>query len=231
MKGCLLNQRNQMAQPRKELLSTYGQLTVSGDVPYKGKSRQVTATCSCGKEVVVSVANLRSGNTTSCGCVHQASITTHGQSQTRLYRIWRGMWERCTNSQHEAFDRYGGSGISVTPAWSDVENFVAWASISGYADGLTLDRKENTKGYSPDNCRWSTRVTQQRNRSGAKGSSSQYIGVSFFKLTSKWKAHIRHDGKLVHLGYHFTELAAAKARDQYIINQQLKDFTMNGVLP
>jgi hypothetical protein len=141
------------------------------------------------------------------------------------------MWARCTKEEHPAFDRYGGKGITVTPEWIDVLVFAAWARTNGYAPELTLDREKNELGYGPMNCRWVTRTTQQRNRGSHRGSSSGYIGVCFHKLTGKWKAHIKVNKKLIHLGYHQEELEAAKARDQYILDNNLKDFTMNGVLP
>lgn len=220
-----------MAQPRKELSNVYGRLTVLSDAPYKGASRQVWVRCVCGKELVVGASNLRSGNTTSCGCAHYSTITTHGQSQTRLYHIWKGMWERCTNPVHEAYTRYGGAGITITPEWVDIHAFVAWATTSGYSELLTLDRKNNAEGYSPTNCRWATKTTQQRNRNSARGASSKYVGVGYFKLTGRWKAGIKVNGKPIHLGYFSTEIEAAKARDQYILDNKLSDFKLNGVLP
>jgi hypothetical protein len=84
---------------------------------------------------------------------------------SRLYRIWRCMKMRCYSPSHEAYPRYGGSGIEVCAEWRhDFKCFRAWALSNGYADHLTIDRKKNEKNYEPENCRWSTMLVQQRNR-------------------------------------------------------------------
>lgn len=220
-----------MALPRENVIGNkYGRLLVTGDAPYKGKSRQVAVLCECGNTLNVNVSNLKKGTTTSCGCFHKSRITSHGKSQDPMYKTWHGMMERCYNPSHEAFSRYGGRGITVIPEWHDVANFILWVIQSDYSPKLTLDRKDNEKGYSPENCRWASKNAQQRNRRAIAGGTSEYIGVCLHKRTGKWKAHIKINGVLHHLGYHLTELDAAKARDRYIIDNNLEDFTMNGVL-
>ncbi len=90
---------------------------------------------------------------------------THGQWGTRLYRIWKCMKTRCHNQNHQAYDRYGARGITVCDEWKDdFQAFYDWAMANGYEDHLTIDRKENDKGYSPDNCRWVTAKVQANNR-------------------------------------------------------------------
>lgn len=220
-----------MAMPRKDVMGkTFGKLTVIGEGPTKGGARQAIAMCSCGNTATVRVGNLLKGSTTSCGCYWLSKVQTHGDSQGPLYKVWAAMWDRCSNTNHLAYSRYGGKGIVPIDFWKDVKVFIEWANANGYAPDLTLDRRDNLLGYSPDNCRWVTRTTQQRNRGAIKGGSSVYIGVGFFKLTKKWKANIKVNGKLIHLGYYFTELQAAKVRDQYIVDNKLTDFTMNNVL-
>lgn len=89
----------------------------------------------------------------------------HGQEPHRLYGIWEGMRHRCRN---QADPRYGGRGIAVCQEWDKFELFRDWALANGYAEGLTLDRRDNDLGYSPLNCRWATGVEQCRNRRSNK---------------------------------------------------------------
>jgi len=217
-----------MPRPRIDMLNRrFGRLLVTGDAAYKGKSRQVTAICDCGTVCTVLASNVRSGNTTSCGCVHKEAVTTHGQSQSRLYKIWKNMHERCYVPSHAAYSRYGGMGIDVCPTWSCLDSFVNWAIQNGYGESLTLDRKDSKSGYSPDNCRWATASTQARNRRSARGSSSRFVGVSYYKATKKWKAHIKVSSVLIHLGYHETPELAAAARNKYILDHNLVDYVLN----
>lgn len=91
---------------------------------------------------------------------------THGQKRTRLYTIWSRMKGRCFNPSDAAYPRYGGRGISVCEAWADsFEAFRDWALSNGYEPHLTIDRRDNDAGYSPDNCRWATYAEQNRNYS------------------------------------------------------------------
>ncbi len=152
----------------------FGRLTV---VQRAGTSKQGRALwlcrCTCGKETVVLSSSLRRGATQSCGCIHSemlhnritAQNTTHGGKGTRLYRIWHGMKQRCYNPKSDHYNLYGGRGISVCAEWlHDFATFQKWAVSHGYQDDLTIDRIDNDKGYSPDNCRWVTVKEQNNNK-------------------------------------------------------------------
>lgn len=138
-----------------------------------GRNRTMaSARCDCGAEIVTPIYNLKSGNTTSCGCYHrevvQKTMTTHGNTvggRTRLYRIWKAMKQRCTNPNAANYRWYGGKGIKVCVEWeNDFDVFLAWALAHGYADGLELDRKDSDQDYSPANCRWLTKLDNIHNK-------------------------------------------------------------------
>ena len=116
--------------------------------------------CECGKKIVAPSGSLRSGHTKSCGC----SYFKHGMSGTRLYTIWKGIIKRCTSVTAAEYKYYGGRGITVCNEWLDFRQFYK-DMIAGYESHLTIDRIDNDKGYSKDNCRWSTFAEQSLNRS------------------------------------------------------------------
>lgn len=88
----------------------------------------------------------------------------HGETSTRLYRIWSSMKTRCNNPNRAHYKNYGARGIKVCEEWNDFSCFKKWALSNGYSDTLTLDRINNDKGYYPDNCRWITMQEQSNNR-------------------------------------------------------------------
>lgn len=127
--------------------------------------------CDCGLDAIIESSSLVRGLTRSCGCLdreaHQLrpNRTTHGQSGTRLYRIWKAMKTRCTNPNTNDWKNYGGRGITVCPEWmNSFQAFFDWAVTHDYSDELAIDRINNDKGYSPDNCRWATMKEQRHNQ-------------------------------------------------------------------
>lgn len=126
--------------------------------------------CDCGNLTVASSNNLRTNHTTSCGCesskktIGNRSIT-HGLSKHPLFKKWVDMRNRCYFTKHNRYENYGGKGIEVCDEWAnDFKAFYKWAKENGWKKGLTLDRKENSKNYCPDNCRFVTVKVQNRNR-------------------------------------------------------------------
>ena len=88
---------------------------------------------------------------------------THGLSKHPLYSVHQDMLKRCNNPNSQAYKWYGARGITVCPLWYDFVTFFLWA-LPLWKKGLTIDRINNDKGYSPTNCKFSTRAEQVRNR-------------------------------------------------------------------
>ena len=118
----------------------------------------------CGAEYNRTLFSIRKN--TGNGCFKCRKTTqTHGASKTRLYGIWINMKERCYSPNNEAYSRYGGRGITVCGEWKeDFPAFQKWALSHGYKKSLSIDRINNDKGYSPNNCRWATDRRQALNR-------------------------------------------------------------------
>jgi len=158
----------------------FGELVVVKLSRDKGNRGQVKweCICSCGKMHVVTADSLRSGASKSCGCLRVAPKNkTHGMSNSRLYRIYRHMINRCKLPSMQNYHLYGGRGIMVCNEWLEFESFKKWAMTNGYEENLSIDRIENNGNYSPDNCKWSNDYEQARNKRNTKLTNDDVINI------------------------------------------------------
>lgn len=131
----------------------------------KKSKRLANCICQCGNRFITELYAIKSGHTKSCGCYHRECARklsrTHGQSQSGTYGIWRAMKARCNNPNNKKFSIYGGRGIKVCERWLKFENFLS--DMGERPKNLTIDRIDNDKGYTPDNCQWATIAEQNQN--------------------------------------------------------------------
>lgn len=121
--------------------------------------------CICGKKSVVHAMALKSGNTKGCGCSYRKRtaerMTTHGKSHSPEYNSWSNMRKRCLNPRYRFFYNYGGRGIAICERWNSFESFLA--DMGSRPKGLSLERKDNSGNYTPENCVWASNKEQSMN--------------------------------------------------------------------
>ena len=149
--------------------------------------------CACGASKEVLISHVTRGRVQSCGCLQKERAsqnlakrqTTHGQFGTKTYAAWRSMRARCENPNSRAYANYGGRGIAVSARWKKFENFLE--DMGECPPGLTLERKDNSRGYSLDNCIWADWATQANNRRSCK--QITYLGKT--QTVTQWATELK----------------------------------------
>lgn len=147
----------------------FNRLTVISRAENQGKNTTWLCECDCGIRKIVRASSLKNGVVQSCGCLYREKIgslnRTHGDTGTKLYNAWLNMKARCYRPSAREYQNYGGRGITVCKEWKErYETFRDWAITHGYADNLTLDRKDVNGNYCPENCCWISNKEQQNNK-------------------------------------------------------------------
>lgn len=152
---------------------TFGRLIAIAPTDLRSGGKIVwRCTCNCGAECLAPVNHLQDGRRVSCGCAKLTGSqrlsrkARHGHyvgnQPSPTYSSWTSMRTRCLNPNAPDFMRYGGRGIVICQRWTKFENFLA--DMGERPAKHTLDRKDTNGHYEPENCRWATQITQDRNK-------------------------------------------------------------------
>ena len=187
----------------------------------------------CGTKFKASTGNIKNKHTISCGCYNKRRVSethkTHGLWSTKLYNIWGEIKRRTLNPKNKSYIDYGGRGITICDEWLDIRNFYNWAISNDYSEELSIDRIDNDGNYCPENCRWTTKSIQARNRRIQKSNKSGFKGVCFSKIEGKFSSRITILNKRINLGSFLTAVEAGIAYNNYIIENNLEGFILNEI--
>lgn len=183
----------------------------------------------CQKHFKAAVKDVERHKRISCGCSvkHGGFNAIHGLSYTKIYKVWKSMVYRCGDTKNERNRKnYVERGITVCNEWADdCVAFNRWALSNGYEEGLELDRENNNKGYSPENCRWVTKSVNMQNRQLLQENNTSGYRCVFYSpimRTGKpdkkpWFSRVYFNKKKYYLGKFKTAQDAAIAYNQFVI--------------
>lgn len=216
------------------LETRYGRLTVLGTYKIKGTYRYMAkCQCDCGSPPIyarIESLRLPEGSprkaTRSCGCLQRDAVTTHGAWGHPIFHLWSRMMSRCYNPQDKRYNDYGGRGITVCEEWRTDPNKFIQDLFPTFQKGLQIERNDNSKGYSPENCRWATRSEQGRNKrnnvlltlNGETHCLAEWVeitGVCFGTLWDRSKVRGWSDEKVLTTPVMTTEESLRLARESH----------------
>lgn len=173
----------------------------------------------CGNKKIMIGTEVKNGYSKSCGCLNKVSHSKkHGMTGTLIYNKWKGMKQRCYNSNYDFYSAYGGRGIKVCDEWKD--DFMQFYKDMGDVpfEGAELDRINNDDDYKPSNCRWVSHEENANNRRKYHNKTG-YTGVTYKPHLNKYQAQLYKNKKFIYLGVYETaeeaHLAYKKAKNEY----------------
>ena len=200
---------------------TFGKLFVLGKTQLKWNGQPLWAChCDCKNFRLFTTNFLTKRGATDCGCEHKnacrSSKITHGYKGSKVYSVADSAIRRCHDINKDNYPSYGGRGITVCDEWrNDRAEFCRWLESEGFRDGLQVDRIDNDKGYSPENCR-----LLPNSFNGINKKSSSLTGVCGVNFKSNcpnrpFLATVRLYGNLYTIG-RFTNLSEAKHLREFV---------------
>lgn len=174
-----------------------------------------TCRCECGTERDVIGKYLKSGKSSSCGCIRKPYKKAKRQgvfkTKTVEYHVWTRMRDRCFNPNTPKFKHYGGRGITICERWNSFENFLEDMGERP-TNRHSIERKDVNGNYEPSNCIWTTQTVQSRNQRIRTDNSTGISGVSWNKKLQKYRVKINVNRKSISLGCVNTVEEATKLR-------------------
>lgn len=203
--------------------SRFYRLVVTEKLEKKWGKLLVKVMCDCGTEKTVYLYDMQKGKVKSCGCLNRElsklRATTHGMKGTKIYTTWKNVRNRCLNKNNPQFANYGGRGIDICSEWNDFAVF--YKDMGDVPEGRSIDRVDNDKGYSKDNCRWATTQQQAENKGLYKTNKLGITGVYLDVIRNRYSANLKSRGKQIRLYYgldFFEACCARKSAELNLIN-------------
>lgn len=197
----------------------FGRLVVEYIFHKENGDRFCHCICDCGKNKDASVGHLNDGHCTSCGCAR----FKFSKDELHLKRILKGMKRRCSDPKCHHSEYYLQKGIKVCDEWmNNPMSFIKWSLENGWKKGLTIDRIDPDKDYSPDNCRWVNYHVQSANASMQINNKSGYIGVYYDGFS--WVSIINVNKIQYYIGSFNSKREAVEARNKFIIKNGLTEY-------
>jgi len=174
----------------------FGRLTVLKEAG-RTKWKQIIwhCLCDCGNYKNIVSFSLKNGDSKSCSCFSREEAarreTTHGLSKTSTFHIWHTMRAQCYNINASSYYLYGARGIKICKRWHKFENFISDMGIRPI--GKSIERRNNNKGYFPENCYWATRKEQSRNT--RRNRLITYKNKTF--CIAEWEERLNFSKKLI----------------------------------
>ena len=171
------------------------QLTLIRELPTRWRGGIVSLwRCDCGTEKEIPNVRVKSGNAKSCGCLKLKHGGAARGAKTAEYTAWLAMHARCNATKGRDAKAYRERGIVVCDRWHNFENFLADMGKKP-SRAHSLDRQDNDKNYSPENCRWATPEQQLCNR---RASIVWHIKGQTFESLRRAGEHFGVNSKTIH---------------------------------